>query len=62
MYRIEDPDGYSNLREIPGGDIIREVYPYEQFIILIEYEGYYGVEFQDGTRGFIESSRVVPAN
>ena len=62
MYRIEDSDGYSNLREIPGGDIIREVYPYEQFIILIEYEGYYGVEFQDGTRGFIESSRVVPAN
>jgi hypothetical protein len=62
MYRIEDSDGYSNLREIPGGAIIREVYPYEQFIILIEYEGYYGVEFQDGTRGFIESSRVVPAN
>jgi len=62
MYRIEDSDGYSNLREIPGGDIIREVYTYEQFIILIEYEGYYGVEFQDGTRGFIESSRVVPAN
>ena len=62
MFRIEDPDGYSNLREIPGGMVIREVYPYEQFEILGALEGYYGVVLQDGTRGFIESSRVVPAN
>jgi hypothetical protein len=62
LFRIEDPDGYSNLRDIPGGMIIREVYPYEQFEILGALDGYYGVVLQDGTRGFIESSRVVPAN
>ena len=62
LFRIEDPDGYSNLRDIPGGMIIREVYPYEQFEILGALEGHYGVVLQDGTRGFIESSRVVPAN
>jgi len=60
LFRIEDPDGYTNLREIPDGLVIRQVYPYEQFSILGEYEGYYGVEFQDGSRGFIHSSRVVP--
>lgn len=62
MFRIEDPDGYTNLRESPNGPIIREVYPYEQFHILGELDGHYGVEFLDGTLGFIHSSRVVSVN
>ena len=62
MFRIEDPDGYTNLRESPNGPIIREVYPYEQFHILGELDGHYGVEFLDGTLGFIHSSRVVAVN
>ena len=62
LYRIDSPQGYANLREIPDGMIIREVYPYELFTILGELEGFYGVELQDGTRGFIQSSLVTSAN
>lgn len=62
MYRINSPQGYANLREIPDGMIIREVYPYELFTILGELDGFYGVELQDGTRGFIQSTLVTSAN
>jgi hypothetical protein len=62
MYRVNSPQGYANLREIPDGMIIREVYSYELFTILGELDGFYGVELQDGTRGFIQSSLVTSAN
>ena len=62
LYRIDSPQGYANLREIPDGMIIREVYPYELFTILGELDGFYGVELQDGTRGFIQSTLVTSAN
>ena len=62
LYRIEDPDGYTNLREAPYGTVIREVYPFEQFAILGEFDGHYGVVFPDGSVGFIHNSRVVPLN
>jgi len=62
MYRINSPQGYANLREIPDGMIIREVYPNELFTILGELDGFYGVELQDGTRGFIQSTLVTSAN
>lgn len=62
MYRINSPQGYANLREIPDGMILREVYPYEFFTILGELNGFYGVELQDGTKGFIQTTLVVPAN
>jgi hypothetical protein len=62
LYRINSPQGYANLREIPDGMIIREVYPYELFTILGELDGFFGVELQDGTRGFIQSTLVTAAN
>jgi len=62
LYRIEDPDGYTNLRDAPYGAVIREVYPFEQFAILGEFDGHYGVIFPDGSVGFIHNSRVVPLN
>jgi hypothetical protein len=61
MYKINSPQGYANLREIPDGMIIREVYPNELFTILGELDGFYGVELQDGTKGFIQSTLVMPA-
>ena len=33
-YIIEDADGYSNLREEPGGKVIRKVYTGEKFEIV----------------------------
>lgn len=62
MFRVDSPQGYANLREIPDGMIIREVYSSELFTILGELDGFYGVELQDGTRGFIQSTLVTSAN
>lgn len=58
-YEIEDPDGYSNLRKTPGGDIIKKVYEGEMFTVLGEKGKYKKVELEDGTIGYIHSSRVV---
>lgn len=57
-YHIEDADGYSNLRAEPNGEIIRRVYPTEQFRVVESVGNYYKVILSDGTMGFIHSSRV----
>ncbi|MBM3448605.1 MAG: SH3 domain-containing protein [Bacteroidetes bacterium] len=61
-YRIEDPDGFTNLRDAPNGTVIRRVYPNEQFSVVVQYGQYVGVQFPDGTAGYIHMSRVVPIN
>lgn len=58
-YTISDPDGSSNLRDKPNGDIIREVFDSEQFKVLSETNSWTKVKFADGEVGFIHSSRVV---
>ena len=61
-YIIEDPDGYSNLREVPGGKVIREVYSGDKFKIIGEEKDHKKVEFSDSSTGFIHKSRVVKFN
>ena len=61
-YIIEDPDGYSNLREIPGGTIIRQVYSGDKFEIIGEKKDHKKVKFSDSSTGFIHKSRVVKFN
>jgi regulator of replication initiation timing len=61
-YIIEDPDGYSNLREVPGGNVIRKVYSSEKFEIIGEENKYKKVQFPDGSTGYIHNSRVVKFN
>lgn len=58
-YKINDPDGYSNLRDAPKGKVIQKVYEDEEFEVLGEYDGYKKVKLSDGTIGFIHKSRVV---
>jgi hypothetical protein len=58
-YHIQDPDGYSNLRESPNGKIIRKVYPNEAFTIIDSLDSFMFVEFSDGSVGYIHKSRVV---
>lgn len=60
-YRIQDPDGYSNLRKVPDGAIVRKVYPGERFEVVGQSGKYKNVKFSDGTSGYIHESRVVPA-
>ena len=59
QYRIEDPDGYSNLRAAPNGDILLRVYDHEIFHIIGEESGFKKVKLNNGTEGYIHASRVV---
>jgi Domain of unknown function (DUF4352) len=59
-YKINDPDGYSNLRDdTSNGKIIRKVLESEKFEVLSTENGYKKVKLYDGTIGYIHSSRVV---
>ena len=60
-YKIQDPDGCTNLRDAPNanGNIVRKVYPSEKFKVTTTVGKYKKVLFDDGTIGFIHESRVV---
>ena len=60
-YKVKDPDGYSNLRDKPNGQVIQKVYDTEKFEV-IETEGdFKKIKLADGTTGYIHKSRVVEA-
>jgi hypothetical protein len=59
LYKIQDPDGYSNLRAAPNGQIIKKVFENETFEIIGEDSKHKKVMLSDGTVGFIHESRVV---
>lgn len=59
LFMINDPDGYSNLRKTPGGEIIKKVYENEHFEVIGEKANHQEVKLKDGTIGFIHNSRVV---
>lgn len=58
-YKINDPDGYSNLRDKPKGNVIRKVLENEKFQVIATEDGYKQVKLFDGTIGYIHSSRIV---
>jgi hypothetical protein len=59
LYKISDPDGYSNLRKTPGGEIIRKVFENEYFEVIGEESNHKNVIFTSGQVGYIHNSRVV---
>jgi hypothetical protein len=59
QYQVEDPDGFSNLRSAPNGDIIQKVYEGETFEVIGESGKFKKVKLTDGTEGYIHASRVV---
>lgn len=61
FFVINDPDGYSNLRQSPGGTIMQKVYKGEKFEVIGEENSYAQVKLANGTIGFIHKSRIVPA-
>lgn len=61
QFKINDPDGYSNLRKTPNGDILQKVYENERFEVLSTDNQYKKVKLSDGTIGFIHESRVIEA-
>ena len=58
-YTVKDPDGYSNLRKTPGGEILMRVNEGELFEVLDEEDKHKKVKLSDGTVGYIHVSRVV---
>ena len=58
-YTVKDPDGYSNLRKTPGGEIMIRVNEGELFEVLGEEDKHKKVKLSDGTVGYIHVSRVV---
>jgi hypothetical protein len=61
LYSIQDPDGYTNLRATPGGNIIRKVYENETFELVEAGETYSKIKLKDGTTGFLHNSRIAVA-
>ena len=59
QYTISDPDGYSNLRIAPKGEVIQTVYEGELFEVIGEDGDYKKVKLEDGTAGYIHKSRVI---
>ncbi|MAM30266.1 MAG: hypothetical protein CMC13_14710 [Flavobacteriaceae bacterium] len=58
-YKINDPDGYSNLRDKPNGEIVRKVFENKKFELISTSGEYKKVKLSDGTVGYIHSSRVI---
>ena len=58
LYQINDPDGYSNLRDNPNGNVIRKVYENERFEIIDSSNRFKKVKFSDGSTGYIHETRI----
>ena len=58
-FKIQDPDGYTNMRDAPGGSIIRRVLPNEKFKVSGLSGKYKVVKFDNGETGYIHNSRIV---
>jgi hypothetical protein len=58
-YKIQDPDGFSNLRKMPNGEIIRKVYDNEKFEVIGTEGDFKKIKLSDGVTGFIHESRIV---
>ncbi|MCE2713492.1 MAG: hypothetical protein LW688_13295 [Cryomorphaceae bacterium] len=59
-YTVSDPDGFSNLRETPDGEVLQEIYEGQLFEVIGVKGAYKKVRLEDGvTEGYIYSSRIV---
>jgi len=58
LYKVNDPDGYSNLRDAQM-NVIRRVLDTETFEVINSAGEWMEIKLNDGTTGYIHSSRVV---
>jgi len=58
LFTIQDPDGYSNLRDQPDGEVLQKVNEGETFEVLGSEDDYKKIKLENGTIGFIHESRV----
>ena len=62
LYKINDPDGWTNMRKSPNGEIIRTVDTLERFEIIGKDGGWKIVKFENQEEGFIHNSRIIVAD
>lgn len=55
---VDDPDGWTNLREIPKGNIIKRLDNKTECKILKSENGWNFIELENGEKGFIHGSRL----
>ncbi len=58
-FTINDPDGYTNLRNNPNGEIVKKILEGETFEVLGSEGNYKKVKLDGGIIGYIHESRVV---
>lgn len=61
-YIVQDTDGWSNLRETPGGTVLKKVFDYEKFKVIGHEKKHKKIKLGNGTIGYIHKSRVVNLN
>jgi len=57
---VDDPDGWTNLRDKPKGSIIKRLDNKSECKVLSKVNGWLKVDFQNGDNGYIHSSRLKP--
>ena len=62
LYQINDPDGWTNMRVSPGGEIIRTIDTLERFEVIGEERNWKMVKLDNNEEGFIHNSRIIIAD
>tara|TARA_B110000467_G_C18267583_1_gene450305 strand:+ start:99 stop:1169 length:1071 start_codon:yes stop_codon:yes gene_type:complete len=59
LYKVNDPDGWSNLRQKPAGRIIRTLDTLERFRVIKINDSWALIKLNNGTIGYIHKSRII---
>lgn len=59
LYKINDPDGWTNMRESPNGKIIRTIDTLERFEIIGNNKNWMLIHLENKQKGFVHNSRIV---
>ena len=59
LYKINDPDGWTNMRESPNGKIIRTIDTLERFEIIGQNKSWMLIQLENKQKGFVHNSRIV---
>ena len=59
LYKINDPDGWTNMRESPNGKIMRTIDTLERFEIIGNNKNWMLIQLENKQKGFVHNSRIV---
>ena len=59
LYKINDPYGWTNMRESPNGKIIRTIDTLERFEIIGQNKNWMLIQLENKQKGFVHNTRIV---